>query len=66
MRLDITSIHDEESTSALCLGRAWFARVEISAGTALAKDKKWIVTADTGPDSMMVVWEREPRAEREV
>ena len=27
--------------------------------TAVSKDKKWIVTADTGPDSMMVVWERE-------
>ncbi|CAE7940774.1 CFAP251, partial [Symbiodinium sp. KB8] len=24
--------------------------------TAVSKDKKWIVTADTGPDSMMVVW----------
>jgi len=27
--------------------------------TCVSKDKKWIVTADTGPDSMMVVWERE-------
>eukprot|EP00747_Dinoflagellata_sp_TGD_P162072 gnl/TRDRNA2_/TRDRNA2_179268_c0_seq1.p1 gnl/TRDRNA2_/TRDRNA2_179268_c0~~gnl/TRDRNA2_/TRDRNA2_179268_c0_seq1.p1 ORF type:complete len:1006 (+),score=189.41 gnl/TRDRNA2_/TRDRNA2_179268_c0_seq1:58-3075(+) len=27
--------------------------------TAVSKDKKWIVTADTGPDSMLVVWERE-------
>lgn len=27
--------------------------------TGVSKDKKWIVTADTGPDSMMVVWERE-------
>jgi len=27
--------------------------------TAVSKDKKWIVTADTGPDSMMVVWERD-------
>jgi len=27
--------------------------------TAVSKDKKWIVTADTGPESMMVVWERE-------
>lgn len=26
---------------------------------AAVQDKKWIVTADTGPDSMMVVWERE-------
>lgn len=25
--------------------------------TAVSKDKKWIVTADTGPDSMMVIWE---------
>eukprot|EP00927_Polykrikos_kofoidii_P072932 TRINITY_DN69007_c0_g1_i1.p1 TRINITY_DN69007_c0_g1~~TRINITY_DN69007_c0_g1_i1.p1 ORF type:complete len:979 (-),score=141.93 TRINITY_DN69007_c0_g1_i1:92-3028(-) len=30
--------------------------------TAVSKDKKWIVTADTGPDSMMVVWERETGA----
>ncbi|CAK0831172.1 unnamed protein product [Prorocentrum cordatum] len=27
--------------------------------TGVSKDKKWIVTADTGPDSMLVVWERE-------
>merc|ERR1719158_751496 len=27
--------------------------------TAVSQDKKWIVTADTGPDSMLVVWERE-------
>jgi len=27
--------------------------------TAVSADKKWIVTADTGPDSLMVVWERE-------
>lgn len=27
--------------------------------TAVSRDKKLIVTADTGPDSMMVVWERE-------
>eukprot|EP00929_Paragymnodinium_shiwhaense_P051431 TRINITY_DN25883_c0_g1_i1.p1 TRINITY_DN25883_c0_g1~~TRINITY_DN25883_c0_g1_i1.p1 ORF type:complete len:959 (-),score=271.03 TRINITY_DN25883_c0_g1_i1:60-2936(-) len=26
--------------------------------TAVSKDKEWIVTADTGPDSMMVVWQR--------
>ncbi|CAE7506848.1 CFAP251 [Symbiodinium sp. CCMP2592] len=31
--------------------------------TAVSKDKKWIVTADTGPDSMMVVWEREHQSE---
>eukprot|EP00746_Dinoflagellata_sp_MGD_P162974 gnl/MRDRNA2_/MRDRNA2_90769_c0_seq1.p1 gnl/MRDRNA2_/MRDRNA2_90769_c0~~gnl/MRDRNA2_/MRDRNA2_90769_c0_seq1.p1 ORF type:complete len:957 (+),score=196.04 gnl/MRDRNA2_/MRDRNA2_90769_c0_seq1:77-2947(+) len=27
--------------------------------TAVSQDKKWIVTADTGPDSMLVVWERD-------
>lgn len=27
--------------------------------TAVSKNRKWIVTADTGPDSMMVVWDRE-------
>ncbi|OLP75861.1 Protein N-lysine methyltransferase METTL21A, partial [Symbiodinium microadriaticum] len=34
--------------------------------TAVSKDKKWIVTADTGPDSMMVVWEREHQLKDEV
>merc|ERR1719463_926225 len=33
--------------------------VNIITATAVSRDKKWIVTADTGPDSMLVVWERE-------
>jgi WD40 repeat protein/Ca2+-binding EF-hand superfamily protein len=33
--------------------------VNIITATTVSKDKKWIVTADTGPDSMLVVWERE-------